>query len=92
VWWQNDAQKFQELIIHSQEENVTASGISRGRPSPNVLSCVFAAQANTEYAVFLQEVAYVCESPLLTKRHVESVDVRQIIPLYSADRKRLPCK
>jgi len=23
-----------ELIIHSQEENVTASGISRGRPSP----------------------------------------------------------
>ena len=24
-----------ELIIHSQEENVTASGISRGRPSPS---------------------------------------------------------
>ena len=24
----------QELITHSQEENVTASGISRGRPSP----------------------------------------------------------
>ena len=24
-----------ELITHSQEENVTASGISRGRPSPN---------------------------------------------------------
>jgi len=24
------------LIIHSQEENVTASGISRGRPSPTV--------------------------------------------------------
>jgi hypothetical protein len=23
-----------ELIIHSQEENVTASGISRSRPSP----------------------------------------------------------
>jgi hypothetical protein len=23
-----------EFIIHSQEENVTASGISRGRPSP----------------------------------------------------------
>jgi hypothetical protein len=23
-----------ELIIHSREENVTASGISRGRPSP----------------------------------------------------------
>jgi hypothetical protein len=25
-----------ELIVHSQEENVTASGTSRGRPSPNV--------------------------------------------------------
>ena len=25
-----------ELIIHLQEENVTASGISRGRPSPTV--------------------------------------------------------
>ena len=38
VWWQNDAQNFREilvreLIIHSQEENLTASGISRGRPS-----------------------------------------------------------
>jgi hypothetical protein len=56
VWWQNDAQKFQELINHSQEENVTASGISRGRPSLNAVSHVFAAQANTEHAVFLQEV------------------------------------
>jgi len=27
---------IRELIIHSQEENVTASGISRGRPSPTV--------------------------------------------------------
>jgi hypothetical protein len=26
---------IRELIIHSQEENVTASGTSRGRPSPN---------------------------------------------------------
>jgi hypothetical protein len=39
VWRQNDAQIFRELlvrelIIHSQEENVTASGISRGRPNP----------------------------------------------------------
>jgi hypothetical protein len=25
---------FRELIIHSYEENVIASGISRGRPSP----------------------------------------------------------
>jgi hypothetical protein len=56
VWWQNDAQKFRELIIHSQEENVTASGISRGRPSPNAVSRMFAAQANTEHTVFLQEV------------------------------------
>jgi hypothetical protein len=56
VWQQNDAQKFRELIIHSQEENVRASGISRGRPSPNAVSHVFAAQANTEHTVFLQEV------------------------------------
>jgi hypothetical protein len=56
AWRQNDGQKFRELIIHSQEENVTASGISRGRPSPNALLRVFAAQANTEHAVFLQEV------------------------------------
>jgi hypothetical protein len=56
VWRQNDAQKFRELIIHSQEENVTASGISSGRPSPTAVSHVFAAQANTEHAVFLKEV------------------------------------
>jgi hypothetical protein len=56
VWQQNDAQKLQDLIIHLQEENVTASGISRSRPSPNAVSRVFAAQANTEHAVFLQEV------------------------------------
>jgi len=35
-----------ELIIHSQQENFTASGISRGRPSPTAVSHVFAAQAN----------------------------------------------
>jgi hypothetical protein len=58
VWQQNDAQKFQELIIHSEEENVTASGISTGRPSLNAVSRVFAAQANTEHTVFLQEVGY----------------------------------
>jgi hypothetical protein len=40
----------------SQEENVTASGISSGRPSPTAVSRVFAAQANTEHAVFLLEV------------------------------------
>jgi hypothetical protein len=66
-----------ELIIHSQEENVTASGISRGRPNPTASQLsrlevqhsqhwpskgkqrrchVFAAQANTKHAVFLQEV------------------------------------
>jgi hypothetical protein len=45
-----------EFIIHSQEENVTASGISRGRPSPTAVSCVFTAQANMQHAVFLQEV------------------------------------
>jgi hypothetical protein len=74
MWWQNDAQKFREMIIHSQGENVTASGISRGRPSPNAVSCVFTAQANREHAVFLhevgrwsvsselqREVAYACE-------------------------------
>jgi hypothetical protein len=58
VWRQNDAPKFRELIINSQEENVTASGISRGRPSSNALSRVFAAQANMEHAVFLQEVGH----------------------------------
>jgi hypothetical protein len=58
MWWQNDTQKFWELIIHSQEENVTTSGISRGRPSPNAVSRVFAAQANMEHAVFLQEVGH----------------------------------
>jgi hypothetical protein len=58
-----------ELIIHSQEENVTASGISRGRqvqqhPSSaftalafqrktTAVSCAFAAQANTKHSVFL---------------------------------------
>jgi hypothetical protein len=56
VWRQNDAQKFCELIIHSQEENVTASGISSGRPSPTAVPRVFAAQANTGHAVFLQKV------------------------------------
>jgi hypothetical protein len=56
VWRQNEAQKSRELIIHSQEENVTASGTSSDRPSPSAVSCVFAAQANTEHAVFLQEV------------------------------------
>jgi hypothetical protein len=35
-----------ELIIHSQQENLTASGISKGRPSPTAVLCVFAAQAN----------------------------------------------
>jgi len=45
-----------ELIIHLQQENLTASGISRGRPSPTAVSCVLAAQANTEHAVFLQAV------------------------------------
>jgi hypothetical protein len=44
------------LIIHSQEENVTASGISSSRPSPIAVSHVFAAQANMGHAVFLQEV------------------------------------
>jgi hypothetical protein len=52
VWQQNDAQNFGELIIHSQEENVTVRGISSGRPSPNVVSRVFAAQGNTGHAVF----------------------------------------
>jgi hypothetical protein len=56
VWWQDDAQKFRELIIHSQEKNVTASGISSSIPSPTAVLRVFAAQANTEHAVFLQEV------------------------------------
>jgi len=36
-----------EFIIHSQQENLTASGISKGRPSQTAVSCVFAAQANT---------------------------------------------
>jgi hypothetical protein len=38
MWRQNDAQNFREIlvsefIIHSKEENVTATGTSRGRPS-----------------------------------------------------------
>jgi hypothetical protein len=56
VWRQNDAQKFRKLIIHSQEENVTASGTSSGRPIPTAVSHVFAAKANMEQALFLQEV------------------------------------
>jgi hypothetical protein len=40
TWRQNDTQNFREIlirkfIIHTQEENVTASGISRGRPNPS---------------------------------------------------------
>ena len=40
MWLQNDIQNFCEilipkLIIHTQEQNVTASGISRGRPNPS---------------------------------------------------------
>jgi hypothetical protein len=39
MWRQNDSQHFHEVLIHEliillHEENVTASGISRGRPSP----------------------------------------------------------
>jgi hypothetical protein len=38
MWRQNDAQKFpwnsRSRIYHSQEENVTPSATSRGRPSP----------------------------------------------------------
>jgi hypothetical protein len=37
-------------------------------------------------------VAYACESPLHIKRRVDCVDVRQIVSLYSADRKHLPYK
>jgi hypothetical protein len=37
---------------------VTASGISRDRLSPNAVSSVFAAQANTGHTVFLQEVGH----------------------------------
>jgi len=36
-----------ELIIHLQQENLTASGISRGRPSQTAVLRIFAAQANT---------------------------------------------
>jgi hypothetical protein len=39
-----------------------------------------------------QEVAYVCDSPLHTQRCVEWVNMRQIISLYSTERKHLPCK
>jgi len=115
-----------ELVIHSQEENVTASGISSGRPSPTVSQWtgskaftalafqrkttavlhMFAAEANTEHAVFLlevcrwsvcsellQQMVHACELESLdTKRRVDSANVRQIISLYSADRKHLPCK
>jgi hypothetical protein len=106
VWRQNDAQKFRESIIHPQEENVTASGISRGRPRPNAVSRVFAAQANREHAVFLlevghwsvssklqREVAHACELTVrYTQRRVDCVDLRQILSLCSAGRKHLPCK
>jgi len=64
-----------ELIIHSQEKNVTASGISRGRPSPtaSLLSRLEVKHSQhwpskgklrrcyTEHAVFLLEsVTLVC--------------------------------
>ena len=68
---------------------------------------MFAAQANTEHSVFLLEVGrwslfsgllremtYACELESLddTKNSVDCDGVRQIISLYSADRKHLPCK
>jgi len=41
----------------------------------------------------LREVAYACElESLYTERSADCADVRQIISLYSADRKQLPCK
>jgi len=94
-----------KLIIHWQQENLTASGISRGRISPTAVSRVFASQTNTEHAVFLKavwrsvhselllEVAYAFELESLdTKRSFDCVDVRQIISLCSAGRKHLLCK
>jgi len=87
-----------KLISHSQQEKLTASGISRGRPSPTAVSCVFAAQANTAVwrsvrSELLQVVAYAHELESLdTKRSIDCVDMRQIISLYSTDRKHLPCK
>jgi len=62
---------------------------------------VFATEANTEHVVFLQEVCsellrempYACERESLdTKSSVECGGARQIISLYSADRKHLQCK
>ena len=67
---------------------------------------VFLAKANTEYDVFaagsvtlfcvlrtLRKVAYARELESLdTKSSVDWVGVRQIISLYRADKKHLPCK
>jgi hypothetical protein len=107
MWWQNDAQKFPwNSCLQIDYPLATGKfGISRDRTSPTAVSRVFASQANTEHAVFLQavwrcghselllEVAYVCELESLdTKRSVDCVDLRQIISLYSADRKHLLCK
>ena len=52
MWRQNDHKNLseilvRELIIHSQQENLTASGILRGRPSTTAVSHVFTAQTNT---------------------------------------------
>ena len=52
MWRQNDHKNLSEilvrkLIIHLQQENVTASGISWGRPSPTAVLRVFTAQTNT---------------------------------------------
>jgi len=46
----------------------------------------------TESELF-REMAYACELESLdTKRSVDCGEVRQIISLYSADRKHFPCK
>lgn len=65
---QDDPQNFWavvlDLIIPLQDENVTASGIPRARPSPfslafqktKVVSRVCSEKTNTEHAGFLQNV------------------------------------
>jgi hypothetical protein len=66
---QDDPQNFWavvvlDLIIPLQDENVTASGISRARPSPfslafqktKVVSRVCSEKTNTEHVGFLQNV------------------------------------
>ena len=89
-----------ELIIQSQEENVTASGISRGRPNPIVSQLCRLEIKHSErwfsrgkqrqccvWSLHKQtwSMLYFCRT--CDKRRIGCADARQIICLYSMDGK-----